>query len=206
MEFAFTDSDWPAVRFFCYLDTGPLMNCTGNTDHDADQFVEGEWRFSGLSPGMHCFHVYVVGSVIGVGGVASQTTRFCWTISGPSLNFTVGGDLTRPLFPGTSESLNMTFTNPNAVPITIAAGAVTAANISISTDKPGCASSNFAVTQGLTDSVTIPAHQFTAISLASLGVPEGDWPVVTMLETGTNQDACQGAKLTFTYSGIEATG
>ncbi len=88
----------------------------------------------------------------------------------------------------------------------IAAGAVTAANISITTDKPGCAISNFAVTQGLTVSVTIPAQQIHPISLAGLDVPQSNWPVITMLETGTNQDACQGARLTITYSGIEATG
>jgi hypothetical protein len=205
-EFVFADADWPKVRFFCHLDTAPVMNCTGNTDHDFDQFVPGEWQFRHVTPGRHCFYVYAVGSVIGVGGVASPVTRFCWTVSGPILNFSVGGDLTEPLSPGTSESLNMTFTNPNSVPIHIAKGAITAANIAITTNKPGCAGSNFAVTQGLTIRITIPAGQSSRISLAELGVPQGDWPVIAMLETGKNQDACQNATLTLTYSGIVATG
>jgi hypothetical protein len=205
-EFVFTEADWPNVRFFCHLDAHPVMNCTGDTDRDFDQFVPGEWQFRNLAPGRHCFYVYVAGSVIGVGGVASPVTSFCWTLSGPLLNFTVGGDLTEPLVPGSSESLNMTFTNPNSVPIHIAKGAITAANITITNNKPGCADSNFAVTQGLTVGITIPPRQLTPVSLAELVVPKNDWPVITMLETNTNQDACKNATLTLTYSGIVATG
>ncbi len=70
----------------------------------------------------------------------------------------------------------------------------------------GCASSNFAVKQGLTSAVTIPANTTTPVSLDQLDVPQTAWPVVAMLETDTNQDACQGAHLTLTYSGIEASG
>ena len=55
------------------------------------------------------------------------------------------------------------------------------------------------------DRATETAHA-TAESLHDLGVPQADWPVITMLNTNTNQDACQGATLTLTYSGIEATG
>jgi len=44
------------------------------------------------------------------------------------------------------------------------------------------------------------------VSLSALGVPQAKWPRIAMLETNTNQDACQGAHLTLTYSGIEATG
>ncbi len=51
-----------------------------------------------------------------------------------------------------------------------------------------------------------PAHQSTPVSLSALGVPQAKWPRIAMLETNTNQDACQGAHLTLTYSGIEATG
>jgi hypothetical protein len=42
------------------------------------------------------------------------------------------------------------------------------------------------------------------VSLSALRVPQDDWPVIEMIETNTNQDACQGARLTLTYSGIEA--
>jgi hypothetical protein len=120
-------------------------------------------------------------------------------------NFSVGGDLLTPLYPGISEPDDLTFTNPNSFPITIASGGVSAANIAITSRQAGCGASNFAVIQGLTASVTVPARQLTPVSLSDLLVSEGSWPVIEMLDTNMNQDACEGATLTLTYAGIEAT-
>ena len=150
----------------------------------------------------HCFHVYAIDRAGRVGPI----TKSCWTIGTVTQNFAVGGNLTRPLYPGTSQRLNLTFTNPSSAPITIPGGGISASDITITSHARGCASSNFAVTQGLASAVTIPAHRLTPESLSALRVPQGDWPVIEMIETNTNQDACQGAKLTLTYSGIEATG
>jgi hypothetical protein len=114
-----------------------------------------------------------------------------------SANFTISGDITSSLYPGTSQKLNLTFTNPNPSPITIASGAVT---ITISTTQAGCsASTNFTVTQGLTTGVTVPAS--STKSLSDLGIAQANWPVVVMVETHTNQDACEGAPLTLHFSG-----
>jgi hypothetical protein len=178
--------------------------------------VQGEQRYSGLTIGLYCFYVYATDKA----GARSRTTQYCWEVQGrphpyprphprphPSLqNLIVGGDLLTPLFPGTSEPLDLTFTNPNSVPIIIPAGNLTAANITVTTAQPGCPDSDFEVVQGLTASVTIPAGQLTPISLTDLLVPTGDWPVIEMVDTSTNQDACEGATLTLTYSGIEASG
>ena len=109
-----------------------------------------------------------------------------------------------PLYPGTSQRLELTFTNPGSAPITIPSGGVPARDITITSRARGCTSSNFAVAQGLTSAVTIRARQRTPVSLSALRVPPGDWPVIEMIDTGTNQDACRGAKLTLTYSGIKA--
>jgi hypothetical protein len=219
--FTFTDTSWPNVAFWCSLDSGSPEPCaqggkiqrhhTSNHGHPA----EGEQRYANLRFGRHCFYVHAIDEAGNVG----RTAHFCWTIPPPvsqppppphghhrARNFAVGGNLPLPLFPGISEPLDLTFTNPNSSPITIASGAVSAGNITIASNQPGCAASNFTVTQGLTASVTIPAHQFTARSLANLLVPQADWPVIKMLETNTNQDACEGATLTLTYAGIEATG
>jgi hypothetical protein len=93
--------------------------------------------------------------------------------------------------------LNLSITNPNPAPITIASGAIT---ITIATNKPLCpAAGNYVVTQGLTTSITIPAN--STKSLSDLSVPTGNWPVITMLNTSYNQNACQGASLTLTYTG-----
>ena len=201
-EFRFVDAGGPGLTFTCSLDSGASFDCTGDTDHDGDQAAGSDWHFHDLAAGPHCFAVYASDRA----GHAGPATRFCWTISVPARNFTVGGDLATLLYPGTSQSLNLTFTNPGSAPITIPNGNISARNITITSQAPGCASSNFAVAQGLTTSVTIPARQSTPVSLSALGVPQAQWPRIAMIETHTNQDACQGAKLTLTYSGIEANG
>jgi hypothetical protein len=108
----------------------------------------------------------------------------------------VAGNLGALLYPGVSHVLDLIFTNPNSSATTIAANGV---GITISTNRAGCpAATNFRVSRGLTTSVTIPAK--TAKSLAQLGVPSTDWPVIAMIDTHTNQDACQNATLTLSYS------
>ena len=201
-EFQFIDAE-PGVGFTCWLDSGPRMNCTGDTDHDGDRVFGGEWRFHNLAPGPHCFAVSATDRF----GHPGPPTRYCWAIIGaPPQSFTVGGDLGTPLYPGISRPLDLTFTNTGSAPITIPAGNISARNITITSNAPGCASSNFAVAQGLTAAVTIPARQTTPVSLSALKVPQAQWPVIEMIDTKTNQDACQGTKLTLTYAGIEATG
>jgi hypothetical protein len=199
-EFEFADRDWPRVTFWCSLDSGMAQPCTGDTDHDGDRFVEGELHLHNLSPGSHCFSVYARDEA----GNDSPATKYCWTITGNSTAFTVSGSLTSPLYPGVSEPLDLTITNPGSSAITIAAGGVGSSNITITSNQAGCASSNFEVSQALTAAVTIPAGQTK--SLSDLSVPQADWPVITMINTNSNQDACEGATLTLTYSGIEATG
>jgi hypothetical protein len=114
---------------------------------------------------------------------------------------TVSGNLAAFLYPGTSQLLDLVFTNPESSPITVAANGV---NILISTNRAGCpASTNFSVERGLTTSVTIPAN--STRSLAQLGVPTEDWPVIGMVDTHTNQDACEGATLALDYS-VTVTG
>ena len=149
-----------------------------------------------------CFLVYPPGR----DGRPGPATRFCWPAGAATRNFAVGGNLATPLYPGTSQRLDLTFTNPGSSPVTIPGGGLSARDITVTSHAPGCASSNFAVTQGLASEVTIRARQLTPISLSVLGVPQDDWPVIEMIETNTNQDACEGAKLTLTYSGIEAAG
>jgi hypothetical protein len=218
-RFTFTDAGWPNVRFSCELDAPPATWClrggrfprtlTRGRRHG----VEGEQQYSDLTYGPHCFYVQAVSRARKAGPIA----QYCWSILPPSApfphhrhpvaqNFRVGGNLPEPLYPGTSEPLDLTFTNPNSAPITIAAGAITASTITITSNQPGCGSSNFGATQGLTVAVTIPARQLVPLSLSALGVPEADWPVIEMVDTDTNQDACEGATLTLTYSGIEASG
>ena len=195
------------MAFSCRLDGAAAAPCRETTTYSGG-YGAGRQQYTQLARGQHCFYVRATGRNAKAGPAAS----YCWTITGGGgstggdHDFTVGGDLTSPLYPGVSEPLDLTFTNDGASPLTIAGGAISAANITITSKTSGCAASNFTVTQGLTRSVTIGAHQRTAVSLSALGIPQADWPVITMIETGTNQDACQSATLRLTYSGIEAAG
>ncbi len=125
-----------------------------------------------------------------------------------SANFKIAGDLslTQLLYPGGSgQPLNLKFTNPNPSAITIVGTTGSPAlSASISTSSSLCpASPNFAF-RGLTTSVTIPANA-NAVSLSALGIPQANWPALSMVETHTNQNNCRGVSLTLTYSG-SATG
>ena len=206
-SFLFLSRTRGKVAFSCRLDDAAATPCQGGVTYDGG-YGAGRQQYTHLARGQHCFYVRATGQNAKAGPAAS----YCWTITGGGgstggdRSFTVGGDLASPLYPGVSEPLDLTFTNAAASPLTIAAGAVSAANIKITSRTSGCAASNFSVTQGLTRSVTIRAHQRTAVSLSDLGVPQADWPVITMIDTGTNQDACQSATLRLTYSGIEAAG
>jgi hypothetical protein len=114
-----------------------------------------------------------------------------------SADFTISGDVTTGFLPGTSQKVDLVFANPNPSPITVASGAIA---ITISTSLADCsASANFAVKQGLTSSVAVPVN--STESLTDLGVDQGYWPVITMVETHTSQDAGKGVSLTLLYSG-----
>ena len=65
---------------------------------------------------------------------------------------------------------------------------------------PACpATANLLVTRPLGTTLTVPAR--SAKSLSDLGVPQPEWPVLTMPDLPTNQDACEGAIFTLLYSG-----
>jgi hypothetical protein len=134
--------------------------------------------------------------------IAASTTgwyvdaAFASSSSSPP-SFTISGDLDVPLSPGAGQPVDLTFTNRSSSALTIAPGAVT---ITISTSRPTCsASANFAVTRGLTIGVTIPAHA-PGVSLSALGIAPRGWPIVSMIQTDTNQDACKGVTLALRYA------
>jgi hypothetical protein len=116
----------------------------------------------------------------------------------PDNRFTVAGDVGPPLLPGGREPIDLTITNPNPVPITVVSNRTT-----VTTGSTSCPPSEFAVTQGFTAPVTIPAS--TTASLSTLGVDRSDWPSLAMPDTAVDQDACQGRHLVLRYQ-AEAVG
>jgi hypothetical protein len=112
-------------------------------------------------------------------------------------DFPIAGTPDRTLAPGSERAaIDLALTNPFGAPMT-----VTALGVDVtSTDKPGCATSNYAVTAYSGPfPLTIPAH--STWTLSSLGVPRAQWPAVRMLNLPTNQDACKTAVVQLAYSG-----
>ncbi len=92
-EFTLTDTSWPNVTFRCGVDLSAVPvnsstsanNCTGDTDHDGDGNVEGEWQFENLAPGPHCFYVWAIDKAGNVG----PSIQDCWTVIGPPTTIVV---------------------------------------------------------------------------------------------------------------------
>jgi len=113
-------------------------------------------------------------------------------------DYSMSGDAPTALTPGTSVTIDLRVSNPNSAPITLVSTITT-----VTTSDPLCGPANFTVTQRPTHAVTVPAG--ASATLSELGVAPVDRPVVTMVDTGANQDACQDVRLTLHYQG-EAIG
>jgi hypothetical protein len=114
-------------------------------------------------------------------------------------DFTINGIIpnTSPLYPGTSQPVDLSITNPNPEALTVASGSLSV-GISTTPHPPStsCPASWYALTKG-NWSVSVPAG--ATRTLSSLGVTTGNLPVISMIETHTDQSACEGATLTFTW-------
>lgn len=111
--------------------------------------------------------------------------------------FAVAGDASKDLYPGTTSTVDLSFTNETGNAIELPAGAL---KITISTPRSNCpASPNFSVVQTITTTIKIPKSA-TNESLADLHVTPRFWPVVSMVTTHTTQDACAGMAITLHYS------
>ena len=108
------------------------------------------------------------------------------------------------LYPGVSRPVAVTISNPSsqAIRLTSLSLVVGAGTSPRGQPDPACdGPSNFVVSHQLQSSRTelrIPAR--ATRSLTDLGIPESAWPSVAMRDLGTNQDACQGARLTLVLS------
>lgn len=108
--------------------------------------------------------------------------------------FTVAGTI-KPLYPGTTQPIDLTFTNPNNQALTIALSGVSA-TVS-SNNEPKCSSKYFSFIQGQPVTVTVAANSHLTLSQA--GVPKSNWPAINMTDKG-NQDSCKTVGLTLSYT------
>ncbi len=183
-RFDYADAEADAT-FGCSLDGGPYQTC------------KRKRRYGGLDATSHSFCVRAVDRA----GNESSPECLAWTIVGETVAFTISG---APL-PGTIlypggpvVPVNLVFANPNDSPITIQDVRVSVRG----TSALGCGPSSFVVAAQLAARPSVPAR--ATASLQELGVPQGDWPQLRMVDRG-NQDACQNATVDLAYSGT-ATG
>ena len=152
-----------------------------------------------------------VGGVLALGAAASfgsaAGTRLAQPIVGmapsrtPAVDpqdYALDGDARTALLPGTSSPIDLRITNPNPVAITVVSNSTT-----VTTRTGACDPSNFAMVHELGTPVEVPPR--STRTLSQLGVPQDDWPTVAMIETTSDQDACQDLQITLHYQG-EAIG
>jgi hypothetical protein len=194
--FSYTDST-PGVTFQCSLSSTPASAPAYSACGGPSSPSSGSRTYSGLLPGSYTFSVEAAhGSQVG------PATTYSWQINGES--FTINWTAPTAFYPGTSQSADLTITNPNAKAITIAAGGITLQSV---TAGGGCSPSYFLMTQGLTHQVTINAYTTTDLlaALKAAGGTASNLPVIKMTDANTNQDNCEGVSLAFHFTAT-ATG
>jgi hypothetical protein len=131
---------------------------------------------------------------------ASASWRPLTAYSLPLASFQIDGDAAYHLSPGVAVPLDISFTNPHAVPLTVSDLRVTLKRI----DAPAadgahpCSSEDFELTQ-LVGSVRLTLPPRTTSGLRELHLPVPAWPQVALRNRAVNQDGCKGATLTLDY-------
>jgi hypothetical protein len=114
--------------------------------------------------------------------------------------FSVSGNLTSALRPGTSAPIDLTLTNPHSYPMTVTAVAVRISAVTVATTgKPSsCSTSNFVVREPVKVlPITLAAH--SSVSLSNKNFPRSSWPQITMLKTNVSQNECKNVSLQISY-------
>jgi hypothetical protein len=181
--FEWTASDPPpgsgVLGYVCRLDEGFYWPCSSPK------------AYGGLAVGTHTFSVRAVDWA----GNLSAATSYTWEVVEEGLSFTIAGDADGLLYPGTWRNLALRISNPNSEDIF-----VTALTVTVTNEPDGCPSgANVEVQQSS-----------VAPSVNEMQVPAGavDWPVppafqprIRLMETGANQEDCQGDQFQLDYAG-----
>jgi len=134
-----------------------------------------------------------------LGGTIPFNGQTYSVVAGTGLAFTIAGNATTTLYPGVASPINLVFTNPNSVPITVT---TVTASITGTSDNTNCpAGTNFAIGQQLSPSAVVVVPANSTKSLSDLGVPQAQWPTIAMVETHTNQNACANKSVSLNYTG-----
>ena len=151
------------------------------------------------------YTLYLVASGKDAGGaIRYADASVQLVISTHGTPFTIAGNLTGQLAPGTALPLQLSVSNPNKKALSVNNLSVTLHDVArtafaVSHNQP-CSTSDYLVTQYVGPyPLQVPGS--TTMTLAQLGVPASQWPQITFLDRPVNQDGCKGATLTLAYAG-----
>jgi hypothetical protein len=148
------------------------------------------------APGKYQVHVRAVG------GRYRGVLTLGLTITRPrSAPFQISGNF-GPLWPGTSQAVDLALTNPNDRLISISRLTVSIQQVSAprASSALPCSAADFSVSQfSGAYPLDVPAHD--TVHLSDLGVAAPHGPQLRMLNRPVNQDGCQDATVTLAYAG-----
>ena len=205
-----------AVSYSCHLDGGPSTPCgAGTSDRN------GSTTYTGLAAGSHVFEVTAKAEGRSMSAPAKWSGSWeaactaaggCRVATGPDGSstaeavprgtFSISGGPARLMAPGVTQPLDLVITNANDFPIEVTR---IAATVQDATTKGGelnracVGSKHMNVSRAFTGPVVVPAK--ATKSLSQLGTSVEQWPLISMLNLTSNQDACKGTTFELTYAG-----
>ncbi|MFC7486164.1 hypothetical protein ACOCJ7_13020 [Knoellia sp. CPCC 206453] len=128
------------------------------------------------------------------------------TSSGSS--FTISGDASEPITPGSRASIDLEFANPRWLPLVVrdVRVSVRAVRAPHADSEHPCGISDYTVEQVPAGTkITIPAR--ATRTLSGLALPERSWPSVELVANPTgNRDGCKGASLELVHGASGSIG
>ena len=117
-------------------------------------------------------------------------------------DFTIAGNLSRPITPGVSAPLDLRLTNTGDAAILVSSLDVTVSGVSAPNADANhpCTVADFGVDQAA-EGLDLSLSAGETGALSTLRLPTTSWPEVYMLDSRLNQDGCKDSTLTLDYSG-----
>lgn len=113
----------------------------------------------------------------------------------------ISGDAATELKPGTSSPLEIVLTNNHSMTVEVSRLEVTILDVDAPNagDDHPCSAKDYEITQSRSLMVfEVPPR--SSVPLSTTALDSANWPRVSMLYLGTNQNGCHGASLTLGYS------
>lgn len=176
----FTFTGEAGATFTCSIEHGPFESCSSPHTYTPVDLGDN---------GTHWFEIRAIDAAGNVSGVTSHS----WKIS-KGIGFAISGDGAGLLYPGGAwVELPLVITNSKNFTLY-----VTAITVSVSSSPDGCAAgTNVEIQQ----SNLSPSNRFAVPANGSAILPPPNRPRVRMVDTGVNQDTCQGTSFDLAYSG-----